>query len=215
MQELCYPVLGNIGLKNYFSIYDIFSSSSVCVGKGGERRVSSVTGPNSARNQEFERLAEAYQAAVLRTCYLYLCDKSLAEDACQETFIKVFRSLDSFRGESSEKTWIMKIAMHTCYDINHSGWHRFINRRVTPESLPEAIVPFDDEDDVLTNAILQLPLRLREVILLHYYQGLNVHEIAGALGISQSSVSGRLKRSREKLKAYLEGSEQDEEKEKP
>ena len=132
--------------------------------------MSIVMGPDSAphRKQEFERLVEQYQAAVLRTCYLYLCDKSLAEDASQETFIKVYQSMDTFRGESSEKTWIMKIAMRTCYDINHAGWHRFFNRRVTPEMLPEAAVPFDDDDGELTNAVIRLPVRLREVILLYY-----------------------------------------------
>lgn len=162
------------------------------------------------RNQTFVRLVEQYQTAVLRTCYLYLCDKSLAEDASQEIFVKVFRALDSFKGESSEKTWIMKIAMHTCYDINHSGWHRFFNRHVTPEMLPEAAVPFDDDDDELTNAVIRLPLKQREVILLYYYQGLKVNDIAEALGVSQSSVSGRLKRGRDRLKDYLEGSDPDE-----
>ena len=169
-------------------------------------------GPDNAphRNQKFERLVEQYQTAVLRLCYLYLRDKSLAEDASQETFVKVFRTLDSFKGESSEKTWIMKIAMNTCYDINHSGWHRFFNRCVLPEMLPETSVPFDDVDDELTNAVIRLPLKLREVILLYYYQGMKVNDIAEALGISQSSVSGRLKRGRDRLKLYLEGSEQDE-----
>ena len=190
----------------------IISSSSVYMDVGGERHVSNVKGPDSAphRDQEFERLVEQYQTAVLRTCYLYLCDKSLAEDASQETFVKVYRTLDSFKGESSEKTWIMKIAMHTCYDINHSSWHSFFNRHITPEMLPVAIVPFDDVDDELTNAVIRLPLKLREVILLHYFQGMKVNDIAEALGISQSSVSGRLKRGRDRLKDYLEGSEQDE-----
>ena len=80
----------------------------------------------------------------------------------------------------------------------------------TPEMLPVAIVPFDDVDDELTNAVIRLPLKLREVILLHYFQGMKVNDIAEALGISQSSVSGRLKRGRDRLKDYLEGSEQDE-----
>jgi len=101
--------------------------------------VSNVTGPDTAPNhdQRFERLVDQYQESVLRTCYLYLCDKTLAEDATQETFLRVYRTMDSFRGESSEKTWILKIAMHTCYDINHSGWFRFMNRHVTPEMLPD------------------------------------------------------------------------------
>ncbi len=158
----------------------------------------------------FERLVEQYQVAVLRTCWLYLCDRSQAEDAVQETFLKVYRNLDTFRGDSSEKTWILKIAMRTCYDMNHSGWARFFNRRVTPDMLPEAAVPFEEKDDMLTNAVIRLPVRLREVILLYYYQGLNVNETAETLGISQSSVSGRLKRGRKALKDMLEGREPDE-----
>ena len=159
---------------------------------------------------ELERLVAQYQGAVLRTCYLYLCDRSQAEDAVQETFLKVYRNLDSFRGESSEKTWILKISMRTCYDINHSGWSRFFNRRITPEMLPEASVPFTERDDALTQAVMRLPEKLRRVIILYYYQGLSVREIAETLGITQPSVSSRMKRGREKLKAALEGREIDE-----
>ena len=73
---------------------------------------------------DFDRLLEQYQVPVLRVCYLYLCDRSQAEDAVQETFLRVYRSLHTFRGGCNEKTWIMKIAMRVCYDINHSAWCR-------------------------------------------------------------------------------------------
>ena len=82
--------------------------------------------------------------------------------------------------------------------------------KVTPDMVPETAVPFEESDDELMNAVIRLPIRLREVILLYYYQHMNVNETAEALGISQSSVSGRLKRGREKLKAMMEGSEFDE-----
>ena len=209
-----YSVFGRKDLPQIiFSKYDIFSSSSVCRDVGGDQHVSNVMGPNTAPNHDqiFERLVDQYQESVLRTCFLYLCDKTLAEDATQETFLKVYRAMDSFRGESSEKTWVLKIAMHTCYDINHSGWFRIMNRRVTPEMLPDqSSTAVIDHDEELATAVMKLPRKLREVILLHYYQELNVNEIAVALGISHSSVSGRLKRGREKLKKLLEGREIDE-----
>ena len=160
------------------------------------------------RDRKFDRLVGEYQGPVLRMCFLTLRDRTLAEDAAQETFLKVYRTMDTFRGECSEKTWIMKIAVRTCYDMNRSGWFRFMNRRVTPEMLPEqAAEESDPRDDELTAAVLRLPLKLREAVLLHHYQGLNVNETAEALGISHSSASGRLKRGREKLKELLEGSE--------
>lgn len=167
-------------------------------------------GYGHTRERRFELLVEQYQIPVLRTCFLYLRDRTLAEDAVQETFVKVFRSMDTFRGESSEKTWIMKIAMHVCYDLNHSAWYRLMNRRITPDMLPEAASgTANEEDEELTLAVMKLPRKLREVILLYYYQGLKVEEIAGVLHIAHSSVSGRLKRAREKLKFMLEGREID------
>ena len=174
--------------------------------------MSNVKGPNGAphRKAEFERLIEQYQVAVLRTCYLYLCDKTLAEDASQETFIKVYRTMDTFRGECSEKTWIMKIAVRVCYDMNHSGWFRFMNRKVTPDMFPGQAAAENRDKAELGEAVMKLPFKMREVILLYYYQGMNVNEIADALNISHSSVSGRLKRGREKLKNMLEGRELDE-----
>ncbi len=173
--------------------------------------MSNVKGPDNApdRSQRLEQLIDRYQEQVMRMCFLYLCDKTMAEDAMQETFLKAYRAIDSFRGDASEKTWIMKIAMRTCYDMNHSGWFRIINRHVTPDMIPEPAVPFEESDDELISAIIRLPIRLREVILLYYYQHLTVNEVAETLGISQSSVSGRLKRGREKLKAMIEGSEFD------
>lgn len=77
--------------------------------------MSKVRGPDNAgeREQIFERIVAQYQQPLLRMCYLHLSDRTLAEDAVQETFIKVYRSLDTFQGQCSEKTWIMKIAMNT------------------------------------------------------------------------------------------------------
>ena len=143
--------------------------------------MSNVKGPDKAQNPDFEELVAQYQGSVLRMCFLYLCDKTLAEDAVQETFVKVYRGLNSFHGQSSIKTWIMKITIHTCYDMNHSGWFRHFDRRITPEMLPEAAVPFEERDEELITAVMRLPIKLREVILLFYYQGFSIQEIMDSL----------------------------------
>lgn len=166
--------------------------------------MSNIKGPDSAQNHEFERIVNQYQKTLLRMCYLYLRDKALAEDAVQDTFIKVYRNMNKFRGDSSEKTWIMKIAMNTCHDIHRSNWFRMIDHQISPEMLPEASVPFDKHEDDLVEAVMKLPVKLREVILLYYYQDMPITEIADSLNLSQSSVSGRLKRARDKLRTVLE-----------
>lgn len=157
------------------------------------------------RDERFVHLVERYQTQLLRMCCMYLKDAALAEDAVQETFVKAYRSLDGFRGESSEKTWLMRIAMNTCRDLRRSGWFRLMDRRYTPDMLPEAATQCLPEDEDLVATVMQLPVKLREVTLLYYYQGMSTVDIADSLGLSQSSVSGRLKRAREKLRAALEG----------
>lgn len=169
--------------------------------------MSRIKGPDQAQDpsQELERLVLRYQQPLLRTCFLYLRDRTLAEDAVQETFLKAYRSLASFRGECSEKTWLMKIAMNTCCDLRRAHRLRSIDPRRIPELLPQAAEPFAPAEEELVTQVIQLPRKLREVILLYYYQDMTVTEIAVSLGISQSSVSGRLKRARGKLRTLLEG----------
>ena len=155
--------------------------------------MSRIKGPDRAQdpNHELERLVLQYQQPLLRTCFLYLRDRTLAEDAV--------------RGECSEKTWLMKIAMNTCCDLRRAHRLRSIDPRRIPELLPQAAEPFAPAEEELVTQVIQLPRKLREVILLYYYQDMTVTEIAVSLGISQSSVSGRLKRARGKLRTLLEG----------
>lgn len=153
----------------------------------------------------FEELVAQNQEKLLRTCYLYLRDKQLAEDAVQETFLKAYRSLPAFRGDSSEKTWLMRIAVNTCRDLYRSEWFRHMDRRVIPEELPESGVPFTSREESLIVEVMRLPRRLREATLLYYYHGMDEREIAEALGVSRSAVSDRLSRARRKLKELLEG----------
>jgi len=166
--------------------------------------MSCIKGPDHAQNCEFERIVNQYQKTLLRMCYLYLRDKTLAEDAVQETFIKVYKNLQTFRGDGSEKSWIMRIAMNTCHDIRRSRWFKLIDPRYTLDMLPEASEPFKQEEEDLVEELMQLPHKLREVVLLYYYQDMTVAEIADSLGIAQSTVSGRMKRARDKLRILLE-----------
>ena len=164
-----------------------------------------VKDPGNNRDQVLVQMVNQYQGLLLRMCYIYLRDMELAKDATQDTFLKAYRSLDSFRGECSEKTWLIQIAMNTCRDMQRSAWFRHNDRRITPEDLPQALrLPDDDDDlDVMCD-VMKLPPKLKEVVMLYYWQNMNVNEIAHALGITHSTVSTRLKRAREKLYDVLE-----------
>ena len=171
--------------------------------------MEAVKDPDSRLDQTIEKLILQYQTPLLRLCFIQLQDRALAEDAVQETFLKAYKSFAQFRGECSEKTWLTRIAVNTCRDFQRGGWFRHTDRRVTPEMLPIGEVQPETEDLDLSLAVMKLPRKLREAILLYYYQDMSTEEIAEALGIAQSSVSSRLQRSREKLRKLLEGRDQD------
>lgn len=153
--------------------------------------------------EKLEALMQTYGTQVKRLCCLYLKDVSLAEDAAQETFIKAWRSLGTFRGGCSERTWLMHIAVNTCRDVLRSAWFRRLDRRITPEELPlNSPAP---EEPALAEAMMSLPVREREVILLRYYEQLPADEIAQLLRVPLNTVRSRLARGKKKLRLMLEG----------
>ena len=161
--------------------------------------------PDAVREETLTRLVIQYEVPLQRVCCLYLHDPALAEDAVQETFLKAYNGLGQFRGESSEKSWLMRIAVNVCRDMQRGRWFRHIDRRVTPDMLPEPLMQPDGRDIDLTLTVMQLPDKLKEVVILYFYQNMSMEEIATALGLAQSSVSNRLKRAKERLYAALGG----------
>lgn len=150
-----------------------------------------------------QRLVSAYQPELLRVCYFYLKDRVLAEDAVQETFVRVWRKLGSYHEDGREKAWIYRIAINCCRDTQRTGWFRRMLPTGQPQLFPEENVVVPEDTIALNMAIHDLPLRLREVILLYYYQNFTSTEIAEILGISQPAVSERLKRARRQLREAL------------
>ena len=96
-----------------------------------------------SRDETLRRLMAKYEVPIRRMCCMYLRDADLAADAVQDTFLKAYLALDQFRGESSEKTWLMRIAINTCHSLRRSGWLRFIDRRITLDRLPEPTISAD------------------------------------------------------------------------
>lgn len=146
-----------------------------------------------------------WESGLTRTALAYLGDYALAQDAVQDTFLKAWRGYGRFRGEADEKTWLMRICINTCKDMLRSAWFRRVDRSVTLDSLPQGAVPFTPQDDALTRAVLTLPRKLREDVLLRCCQGFTWEETARALGISRSSAAARLQKARTLLQKEMEG----------
>ena len=158
----------------------------------------------NARDEQLSRLVLLYEKDMLKLCFVYLRAMELARDALQESYLKAYRSLDSYQGSASEKTWLTRIVINTCKDFRRSAWFRLGRQTVSADSLPLSVPPPDVVHMDLMTAIMKLPVKQREVILLKYQQGLNNQEIAGLLHLSPMAVSKRMNKAYERLRITLE-----------
>ena len=160
------------------------------------------------REQALMRLMLTHGDGVKRLCCMYLRDLPSAEDAAQETFIKAFSHIEALLcGEiQNEKAWLMRIAVNTCKDMLRSSWFRHIDRARVIEDMPLAAPPSHEDDLALVQAVQVLPTKLREIVLLHYYQDLKLRTCAQILGISPPTATRRLQQAIKRLQNELERS---------
>lgn len=152
----------------------------------------------------FARLYDQYATDVLRVCYFYLSDREKAEDVCQDVFVRLMTTHPLLQ-PGREKSWLLKVALNHCRDLWRGAWlKRVILGGPTFELIP-APDEFSRRDDqqAMMAAINQLPATFKEVILLHYYQGMNIAEIAQMLELPEGTISSRLSRGRKKLESIL------------
>ena len=156
-----------------------------------------------------ENWVEAYSDQIFRVCFLYLSDYSLAEDALQDTWVKVWKTLARQSDPPEhEKTWLMRIAINTCKDYARTAWFRHVDRRTAAEELPEALLSTDQPDRSLSMVVMGLPGKYKQVVLLYYYQGLTLDETSKVLGLTRSCVYRRLRKAEELLrKEWIGGDE--------
>lgn len=174
-----------------------------------------------ARGSEdaYEILIQRYQQPVYSLVCRLMNDPGDAPDVVQEVFLKVFRSIGSFRGNSSLKTWIYRIAVNEAY--NHRRWFcRHQRQEValgSEEGAPhfEGVTdpgrsPFEQAADRETRALVEQALeklnpKFRAVVVLRDIEDLNYEDIATVLDVSLGTVKSRIMRGREALRRILEG----------
>lgn len=157
-----------------------------------------------------ENLFLSHGTRLLQLAALYLGDLALAEDAVQETYLKVIRGYGRFQRQGELTTWATRILINTCKDIRRAGWFRRLLSSQPLDTLPEPAAPMPETDQGVVDAVMALPARYREALLLHYWQGMDARQISLALGISENAVYTRLSRARAMLKPILEGGYEDE-----
>ncbi|MER2128582.1 sigma-70 family RNA polymerase sigma factor [Solibacillus sp.] len=155
--------------------------------------------------EHLKEVMNAYGEYCIRVAYLYVKDWAAAEEIVQDVFLAYYKQHHQFAGRSSLKTYLVKITVHKSHDYLRS-WKRkvglFMPSKAGTPSV-EAIKIQQEQQTELLAALLQLPIKYREVLLLHYYDDYKIREIADILQVSESTVKTRLVRGRDKLKTLL------------
>ncbi|HEX7011169.1 MAG TPA: RNA polymerase sigma factor RpoE [Steroidobacteraceae bacterium] len=170
----------------------------------------------------FNLLVLKYQHRVLKLVSRFINDAAEAEDVAQEAFLKAYRALGSFRGDSAFYTWLYRIAINTAKNALVSNRRRPVDfdldlqdpeqydrhARLKDAETPEGVLLTDEIRSVVEKAMEQLPEDLRTAIVLRELEGLSYEEIAEAMDCPVGTVRSRIFRAREaidkKLKPLLE-----------
>lgn len=153
-------------------------------------------------------LLQRHHCALLTRCHIYLKNREDAEDAAQETELRVFRAIRNFRGDSIFRTWLFAIADRQCYDMVRKRVKHMIDdhMRALIEIHENSVnkMSGDTENNAIVNlALTKLPVQERDVIMLRYYMDLSLQDVSLTLGIGLSASKMRLYRALEKFAAQL------------
>ncbi|MCX7569369.1 sigma-70 family RNA polymerase sigma factor [Tumebacillus sp. DT12] len=165
------------------------------------------------RDEMLREWIRAHGRMVIRTAYYYVKDKMIAEDIAQEVFLKAYAKIEEFRGTASVETWLYRITVNHCKDYVRSWAYRKLlvqqhfERARDEGDLPEDVLVKKHRGEELLAMVMKLPVKDREVILLHYFEELKVKEIAEILSDKETTVRVRMMRALKKLRQKVEEEE--------
>ncbi len=151
----------------------------------------------------FEQLVRANQNKIYAVCLNMLKNEHDAQDAAQDAFIKAYRSISAFKGESKVETWLTKIAVNTCLDIlrRRREFYDLSEAADAADSVtPESETEKGEVKQLVRASISKLPPDMRSIVVLRDIEGYSYEEIADMLKLNIGTVRSRLSRAREKLK---------------
>ena len=166
----------------------------------------------------FDLLVRKYQHKVVKLVMRYVGGQAEAEDVAQEAFIKAYRALVNFRGDSAFYTWLYRIAINTAKNAISSRDRQTLSiegsgdsddesfnlqDRLQDNATPEALAMTDEIRDTVNRAIAALPEDLRTAIVLRELEGLSYEDIAATMSCPVGTVRSRIFRAREAIDASL------------
>lgn len=160
--------------------------------------------------EAFRTIVESYEPVIRHLAERLLGDPVVAEDAVQDVFLKTYRSLDRFDRRRRFFPWLYGIAVNQIRTSGRRSHRR--NMHEQPMELPVSDTRHQPEADALRaateqavrDAVSGLPAGIRKAVVLYYYEGLSVDEVAEALGLGRENIKSKLHRGRKKLRTILE-----------
>jgi len=167
-----------------------------------------VTACQRGDRDAFRELFESYKDRVYSIALRFAGNPNTAMDIAQETFLKLFLSIQDFRGDSSFDTWIYRLVVNSCMDHRRKAWRLmplagdFLRTLRTSGGKLDDLLR-EEADGRMRAAIDKLPAGLKITVVLRYTQGLSYEEIAEVLGCSAGTVASRLNRAHKSLERTL------------
>lgn len=156
------------------------------------------------REEAYRQVIEEYGNKLLKTCYLILKDREEAEDVVQETFIKVFKKIDTFKEKSGLYTWIYAIALNISRDRMRMKQDILeLKDEWIGNDNVESQVEMNIDKELLRKEIFEMNSLYREVLVLFYFEELSIKEISNLLNEKEGTIKSKLFRGRNILKESL------------
>jgi RNA polymerase sigma-70 factor (ECF subfamily) len=187
----------------------------------GDEEQRLVAAAKSGDVEAFNQIVQLYETRVYNLCYRMLGDADSAADAAQDTFITTFRKLRTYRG-GSFRSWILRIATNTCYDILRARKRRPAVSLDAAFNTPDTEPAYDPPDqgespdefvlrrelgEAIQQSLAMLPEDQRLVIILCDIQGMAYNEIVEITGANMGTIKSRLSRGRARLRDILKARE--------
>jgi len=153
----------------------------------------------------FEGLVRRWQGPLVNLAYRFCRDRGRAEELAQEAFLRAYRSLDRWRREAAFSTWLFALATNLyCSELRRIPARIVTLDDIAEPSDPRAIdggLEQADQDRAVRRAVLALPAKYRETLILFYFHDMDISTTARSLSIPEGTVKARLSRGREMLRS--------------
>ncbi|MFJ6208700.1 sigma-70 family RNA polymerase sigma factor [Lysinibacillus sp. NPDC092081] len=149
------------------------------------------------------RAMTKYGDYLLRVCYTYVQDWTVAEDLVQDTFVKYYEKMEQFREESSVKTYLYRITINNCHSYLSSWRYKklqvidYWSKLKSLSNNPEKEVLMGETDALLVASIEKLPTKYKDVLLLFHFAEFSLKDVAALLKLPENTVKTRLRRARQ------------------